>query len=398
MNSKEFNVSISVKQNNAVIIRGVIQNDTADLFNIQLTDGTVPFDFIGFDQVVVMTLLPDGETMYADGLKETDIIDPEIGLIAFHLPVELTETVGMHYMTISIYGGGKMLQSARLNYYVDESYDDLYEQYAQDAERIARLDVLTQALTKISNMQSTLDGYAVAEAIRQSQEQARVDTTNGLLAQMQDLYEQAQAMVESAQQTWQSTVDVYNPVKAIAAVGTGVVMYDENWLYEYDGFSEENPSVLEPEEGVAYQIMAQFDVDEQDLQPSSIAGMRFLWNRTMYVVEQTPVLAGFVTRAEIATINGSDKTIKIKTGAASSLASLSVGELGYATDSGALYIGTGSGAVQLVPENSPFVISDTAPIDTSLIWIDAGHSNVIKVYDSVDQEWISTNPGTAVFG
>ena len=50
MNYKEFNYAVPIKDNNVVIIDGIVQYDTANILNIRLMDGTEPFDLLGIQR------------------------------------------------------------------------------------------------------------------------------------------------------------------------------------------------------------------------------------------------------------------------------------------------------------------------------------------------------------
>lgn len=56
----------------------------------------------------------------------------------------------------------------------------------------------------------------------------------------------------------------------------------------------------------------------------------------------------------------------------------------YAAAKNGGYTGTESqfnSSLSAIPTYSPFVISDTEPIDTKLLWIDSSNSNVLKFYN-----------------
>jgi hypothetical protein len=89
---------------------------------------------------------------------------------------------------------------------------------------------------------------------------------------------------------------------------------------------------------------------------------------------------------------GTDKKkFQILRGLAANLPTLAVGEMGYETDTNGLYIGTSNGNKRI---NDPcFIISASAPSDTTKLWIDTANNSVIKYYNGTS--WIGTN--TAVF-
>lgn len=334
MDKKQFNVGLSVKEQSSKVIRGIFQNETGILFNIQLLDGYEAYNYSGFSQVVVEVLLPDGETMYADGLKTSDSINPEDGMICFNLPLAFTAMVGMHYMVIRIYGSGHLMTSARLNYYVDESPED-YEQFLmeQEEEIGSRFTALQQALALTDTFAQQEQNRQVAEEIRRMAEDERVSATHGVLARVADYYAQINALLARVEEYKSMIEEIIDQAGQIGPVTL--------------------PEVV---------TQSQFQ---------TISG------------------GTYATRAQL---------VKVRTGLEADIPALNNGELGFSTDTGKLYIGTDGGNILINPLPGPaFVVSDTEPEDITKIWVDSDDDNTIKVYNAAAGEWIETQTGTAVF-
>ena len=194
MNKKYFNVPVSLKDNNARIVEGVVQNDTADIFNIKLYDGADSFDFSGYTMVVISVLRPDGtEYINSDGAN-LDILDAEEGRIAFTLPASLTAKNGMHFASVTIYANGVKLTSGRFNYFVQESLTS-----GDGAVSTNEYPLLEQLLAKLSLISDAEQMRNEAETLRVLAENARISDTYGVIAQAKELAQQAQSYAKSAQ-------------------------------------------------------------------------------------------------------------------------------------------------------------------------------------------------------
>ena len=203
MNKKYFNVPVSLKDNNSRIVEGVIQYDTADLFNIKLYDGTEPFDFSGYSTLVFTVLKPDG-TEYIDTEGEyLDVLDANDGRIALTLPPALTALGGMHFCNITIYSNGVKLSSARFNYFVQESLAE-----GDNAKYTDEYPILEQLISKLSLIQDAEQMRSEAEALRVLAENERVSDTAGIVTQAQVLALQAQSYAKAAQD-WYTLLITY---------------------------------------------------------------------------------------------------------------------------------------------------------------------------------------------
>lgn len=192
MNKKEFNVSVSTRDNSAKVVNGVIQYDTGNLFNISILEGTKPFDFTGYSSVVIEILKPDG-TVFVDGDGGSlDVLDTESGLVSFNLQPQCVLLTGMHFITLSIYSNGVRVTTARLNYYVAESMD---EGQGDDIVSTSEYPILQLLLAQNSNIIEAEQLRQIAEQLRQEAEVGRVNETSGILVQAQKAIEQAQSYV-----------------------------------------------------------------------------------------------------------------------------------------------------------------------------------------------------------
>lgn len=203
MNKKYFNVPVSLKDNNSRIVEGVIQYDTADLFNIKLFDGTEPFNFTGYSTLVFTALKPDG-TEYIDTEGEyLDVIDAADGRIALTLPPALTAMGGMHFCNITIYSNGVKLSSARFNYFVQEALSE-----GENSKYTDEYPILEQLISRLSLIQDAEQMRAEAEALRVMAENERVSDTSGVVSRAEALALQAQSYAKAAQD-WYTLLITY---------------------------------------------------------------------------------------------------------------------------------------------------------------------------------------------
>ncbi len=196
MNKKYFNVPVYLKDNNARIVEGVIQGDTADLFNIKLYDGTEAFDFTGYSMLILTVIKPDA-TEYIDTTGEyLDNIDPAEGRMAFTLPPSLTGQAGMHFCSVSIYANGVKLTTARFNYYVQNELSDGSGMIGEN-----EYPVMQKLLAQMALIVDAEQMRAEAEYLRVLQENQRVSETSGIVAKA-SASEKAAAGYATAAQDW----------------------------------------------------------------------------------------------------------------------------------------------------------------------------------------------------
>lgn len=125
MDYKEFNVGLAIKGNNVKAIEGIVQYDTANIVNVRLIDETSPFDFTGYTDVIFEVLKPDGTRIVDTEGDNLQVLDPSEGMISFLLQGQMTLLPGTHYCTITLYANGLKMTTARMNYFVGESIDDV---------------------------------------------------------------------------------------------------------------------------------------------------------------------------------------------------------------------------------------------------------------------------------
>lgn len=323
MNKKEFNVAISATDNNAKNITGVIQYDTGNIININMLEGDKVLDFRGYSSVVVSVLLPDG-TVYTDMQGDyLDVINAQAGMVCFTLSPNCVAQVGMHYITVSIYGSGHKITMARLNYMVMAADQADNNAVVEDSN----FPVMQKMLSRLSEIESQETFRSAAEQIRAENENDRKNESTGIYADTKALLTQMNAVVAQCQ-NW------YNYINSVIATA--------------------NPDL------------------------SQMATKTSLQNIDCGAFGDSNV-----------------QTVKIKRGLSSALPTLAEGQMGYATDSKALYIGTSTGNVQLnaVPSIKTYAAANTAPTDTTLLWIDTANNNAIKYFDG--SVWQIAN--TAVF-
>lgn len=212
MNKKYFNVPVYLKDNNARIVEGVIQHDTADLFNIKLYDGTEAFDFSGYSMVILTVIRPDA-TEYIDSTGEyLDIIDAAEGRMALTLPPALTSQPGMHFCSVSVYSNGWKLATARFNYYVQGSLSD-GSGMTGESEYPVMQKLLAQMALIIDAEQMRME----SEALRVQAENSRASENVGIVAQ-------ATASAQAALGYAKAAEDWYNLLVNYAGDLTGVTL------------------------------------------------------------------------------------------------------------------------------------------------------------------------------
>lgn len=193
MNKKYFNVPVYLRDNNARIVEGVVQGDTADLFNIKLYDGTEAFDFTGYTMVILSIIRPDG-TEYIDTSGEyLDILDPAEGRMALTLPASLTAQNGMYLCTVSVYANGVQLTTGRFNYYVQLTTSD-----GSGMTGTNEYPIMQRLLAQLSLIADAEQMRMESEELRVTAENARVSDTSGIIAQATLLAAQAEGYARAA--------------------------------------------------------------------------------------------------------------------------------------------------------------------------------------------------------
>lgn len=349
MNNKAFNVSLSLTDNNIKIVKGLVQYDDANLFNIQVLSNGEAFDFTGYTDIVLSIRKPDGTSVITELIEEGDtvqIIDAENGKISMQLGGQATLLPGMHFATIGFYGDGLKATTAKLNYFVAEAIDT--------EGNIASHDdwpILDQLIAHNSLITAAEEARIIAEQARITAEEARISNNAGMIATATALSNLAQQYAETAR-NW-------------AAVAFATAIPGDYWdfvIVEEDGKSNlyvEYDDSLYPD-GYTLPAITQ---DQLEARLAAIDCGVF----------GTPV----------------DK-VQIMGGLLADIPVLSDRELGYATDTKEMYIGTAGGNQVL---NIPgYVAQATAPANTAVLWIDTANNNVIKFYNGTT--WVATSAAT----
>ena len=317
MNYKYFSVPVSVKDNNTRIIEGVIQNDSADIFNIKVYDSGESFDFTGYTDIVLNVMKPDG-TFYTDetgvelttGVPALSVIDAEAGRLEFKLPASLSAQKGMHFCSISIYSNGVKLTTAKFNYFVTDSIG------GGDVTGQDEYPVLDQMLAKLSLIEEAEQARLESETMRVNAENSRTSEYTGLVVEAKEILGEAQ----------------------------GYAAASEDW----------------------YKLILQAIGQVTEIDLNGIATKVYVDDKTTYI-----------DCGE----NGSEvKRLQVRRGLdASKPTDLYDGEFYYATDTGLLYIGVLSTPVCL--NAPCFIAQATAPSDTGKLWIDTANGNAVKFYN-----------------
>lgn len=349
MNNKAFNVSLSLTDNNIRIVKGVVQYDNANLFNIKVMSDGEAFDFTGYTDIVMAIQKPDGTVLVDELVEEGDtvqIIDAETGRVSFQLGGQATLLPGMHFLSLTFYGDGLNATTVKMNYFVAEV--DFVESNLTSQDGYPILDKL---ITQNSLIQAEESLRVLAEQARQIAESARAAESSGLVSQATDLANLAQQYAEIA--------------RAWAAVTFATAIPGDYWnlvIVEEDGKSNlyvEYDDSLYPE---GYTLPA---VTEEQLEARLAAIDCGVFNDT---VDQIQILRGPLA----------------------DIPALEDGEMAWATDTEEMYIGTTGGNKQI--QKPPYVAQATAPTDTSILWIDTANNNAIKYHNGTS--WVGTATAT----
>lgn len=362
MNYKLFNAAVPVKDNNIVLVDGLVQFDTANIINVRLMDGVEPFDFTGYTQVFLEILKPDGTVIEACVGMDTDeeliieengyytvneeilnkannpytiqVLDPEEGLIRFALKDQATILPGTHFCQLLIMGTGERLTSARINYYVG---DTMYEE-AGDFVSTNEYSALVELYRQLARVVDEEMKRIAAEENRMSAENDRLNTFAELMEKCNELSDNLQEInqyKDLIRQMWDAVMN-NSPSRDIM----------EEMLAEFDTVTQEELDALADTVGVKTR---HFDAGEY---------------------------------------TDSDDTVKhlqARRGLEADMPDLLEGEFAYSTDTQTAYIGGSSGPIAL---NGIYHAGSTAPIRRDLLWIDTSAGNVIKYFDG--DAWVPT--------
>ena len=339
MNQKDFNVSLPIDTNNVRIFDGVVQYDTANIVHLRLMNGTEPFDFTGYTEVFIEILKPDGthiQTCVTDDPEINDdnnpyciqVVDPKEGRISFTLQGQATILTGTHFGQIMITSDGKILTSARINYYVGDTL-----QSDADPSEVTSSGEYASLRTLIAR------NSAIATA-----ERDRVD---------------AETQRELAEQRREETVQEQ-------------VAYIQEYLSRAEGYVSQTEDYME----LAQQYAELAQNPSAEIMQSLISSLD-LASET-YVDTQVSQATKNFDAGSYTDTDENKKLLKVRRGTSADAPALDEGELGYSTDTKRLIIGTSAGNI---PVNGVFVASPTAPSETHILWIDTSAGGVIKYHD-----------------
>lgn len=345
MDYKEFNVAVPIRQNNVVIIDGLVQHDTANIVNARLMDGTEPFDFTGYTEVFLEILKPDGKSIQtcvtddpaindANNPYMIQIIEPKEGRISFTLQGQATVLEGTHFMQIVIMGDGKRLSASRMNYYVGDTL-------LKELGDVGSSNEFTSLLTLINR------NSAIA-----SEERVRVD---------------AETMRKIAEEEREERISVLEE-------------FIRSYLSNAEGYVDQTHGYMEEAEKFA--LLAQepsAEIIEDLISTLNLASETFVTNK----------LAEYVENYDAGTYKALAHLLQIRRGKDVDKPTLSDGEMGWSSDANILYVGSASGNI---PINGTYQASNDAPERTDILWIDLAAGGVIKYHDGA--EWQPTATAT----
>lgn len=339
MNYKEFNISLAINTNNVAVVDGIVQYDTANIINMRLMDGVEPFDFTGYTEVFIEILKPDGNHIQAcvtdDPAVNEDnnpytihVVDPEEGRISFNLHGQATVLTGTHFGQVMITSGGKILTTARINYYVGDTL-----QSDADPGGITSSGEYSSLRTLIAR------NSAIATA-----ERDRVD---------------AETLRKLAELARENRIDeLEDEIRNYLNDAVGYVEQTEDYMEQAQRFAElaQNPSAE-----IMGSLIAELNLASETYVNGSIA-----------TAVRNFDAGNYTDGAEIR------KLLKARRGNEADLPVLEAGEFGFSVDTGTAYVGGSSGNI---PLNGVYVAGDTAPQRKDLLWIDTAAGGAVKYWD-----------------
>ena len=360
MNYKLFNVSVPVKDNNVVLVDGLVQHDTANIVNVRLMDGVEPFDFTGYVQLFLEILKPDGKVIEAsvganpaddivlpaeDSGYEVDeeilnknnnpytiqVIESKEGLVRFTLKDQATVLEGTHFCQLLIMGGGERLTTARINYYVGETMYGEAPDLVSSNEYSSLVELYRQLVALISAELARAD----AEAGRMSAEDARE-------VQFRQLFN-----------------EITEHINASADAVTTINEYRALIQEMYDFIMQTSPSSELIDEIITKRGLV--DQTALDNIINSVDAKIRHFDAGSYTDDEDDV-----------------KHLQARRGNDADLPELMSGEFGFSEDTHTAYIGGSNGNI---PLNGTYAAGPDAPARTDILWIDTGAGGVIKYFD-----------------
>lgn len=346
MRYKEFNIAVPIKENNVLIVDGIVQGDTANIVNVRLMDGVEPFNFTGYTEVYIKILKPDSTYIHACVTNDPEyngnnpytiqVLDPKEGRISFTLQGQATVLTGSHFAEITILGGGASATSARINYYVGDSI-------ARDTDPEDLIS--SDDYVSLANMILKVSALSADEESRREGEMQRRENEEHRQEQITQLEDYIRSYLENA---------------------TGYVEDSKGYMEQAEFYAQlaQNPSA---------------EIIERLLEGFNFAS-------TKYVDDQVEnATAGFDAGTYAAPL----KPLQFVRGADSELPILEEGEPAWSTDANIFYIGGAEGAV---PINGTFEASVEAPERHDILWIDLSAGAAVKYWDG--ETWQPTATAT----
>lgn len=339
MNYKEFNISLPVNTNNVAVVDGIVQYDTANIVNIRLMDGVKPFDFTGYTEVFIEICKPDGNHIQAcvtdDPKVNGDnnpytihVADPKEGRISFNLHGQATVLTGTHFGQIMIASGGKVLTTARVNYYVGDTLQSDADPGGITSS--GEYSSLRTLIARNSAIATAERDRVDAETLRKLAELARENRIDALADEIRDYLNNAVGYVEQT----------------------------EDYMERAQRFAElaQNPSAE-----IMESLIAELNLASETYVNGSIA-----------TAARDFDAGNYTDNAE------AKKLLKVRRGNEADLPPLEAGELGFSVDAGTVYIGGSSGNI---PLNGAYAAGTTAPQRKDLLWIDTSAGGAVKYWD-----------------
>lgn len=335
MNVKRFNVSVPIKENNTKIVGGLVQYDTANVINVKLIDGTKPFDFTGYTDIMIQILKPDGHSVVAgitDGPNDNNpyaiqVVAPAEGRLMFSLQGQATILTGTYFCTISLFNAGKVLTTARINYYVGESLTNEFDPGIQSDDDY-------NFLLNLINRNSAI---ASAEATREDAEVLRIQAEEERKVIFQTLVNNINAYLTNAEEYVNKT---------------------QAYMKDAERFAE---LAQNPNKEALQAVITELNLAEKEYVDTKIRD-----NTKDFIVGDITSL--MEQRKKLCVGTSNDQSSNIST--------LAVGELCVGADDIPL-MGTNGGNVAM----TSVYIGPTAPKFDNLLWIDTSAGNQLKFYD-----------------
>lgn len=214
MNYKSYPVGVHINENSVKTLDGIVQNDNGNLFQVQLYSGTDAYDFTGYTVINATIVRPD-KTKISDvwpmGQEEVDpdgeitdgshtflaiqYLDAKNGRISLRVGGWATAQAGLHRMAIEIYTADARVTTARINYHVVESLNNI-DQTILDADEdyVALKSLLAECSDILDEEQERVN----QEAARAANENARSSRFSSLDTQMQEEIDYARVLFNEA--------------------------------------------------------------------------------------------------------------------------------------------------------------------------------------------------------